>query len=254
MSKILRRIDLPNDGGRAYCLLENEIPLDFYPSVSSILSIRKNSLYSTLENNLSKDELDFILKKAGQRGTAMHLFLENFMIWKKKGNDSDSCLLYTQRKSVDSLLYEMNSDRISLGRTLFYNLYHSGIFDNIKKVIFTERFLFSEKYRFAGTSDFCYLDNDNKRVLVDYKSASGPRDKETIDKYKCQVAAYSIAFEEFYGKPIDRGEIWLSYNDDYEIFSLDGNEMMDRKKEFLDLTEEYLSMWNSEPFEKIYKI
>lgn len=245
--KILQRIDTPH--GRAYALIqEGKKPL-FLPSVTSILSLKSSSYLSDLEEKIGKEDLQRISERAAKRGTAMHLFLENYMICLKHKGDADSCLLYTQRKSTDTLLHDMDKDRVDVGRSLFYNVYHSGLFDKIKKVIFTEKFLHSVEYLFAGTTDFGFLDIDDYVVITDFKSASSPRDEETIDKYKCQVAAYAIAFEEMYKKPVHRGEIWISHPDGIQCIEVKGEEMEVKKEEFKQLSATYQSMWDTKPFE-----
>ena len=245
--KILQRIDTPS--GRAYALMqEGEKPL-FLPSVTTVLSLKHSNYLTELKEKIGEKDLQRISEKAAKRGTAMHLFLENYMICMKQKGDSDSCLLYTQRKSTDALLHDMDKERVDIGRSLFYNVYHSGIFDKIKKVIFTEKFLHSEKFLFAGTTDFGFLDTENYIVITDFKSASSPRDEETIDKYKCQVAAYAIAFEEMFQKPVQRGEVWISHPDGMQCIEVAGEEMEEKKKEFVELCVAYHSMWDTKPFE-----
>lgn len=244
--KTLRRVDTPH--GRAYALEDNTGEVKFLPSVTSILSLKSSSYLTELEQKIGKEELQRISEKAALRGTAMHKFLENYLICMKHEGDPDSCLLYTQRKSTDALLHDMDKERVDTGRSLFYNVYHSGILEKIKKVIFTEKFLHSEKHLFAGTTDFGYLDTDRYIVITDFKSASSPRGTDVIDKYKCQAAAYSIAFEEMYNKPVQRGEIWISHPDGLQMEEVSGKEMEEKKEEFLDLCRSYHSMWDVAPF------
>ena len=245
----LRRLD--TDKGRAY-VLEDGGKIIFLPSVTSILSLKSSNYLMELEDKIGKEELQEIAHRAALRGIAMHSFIENYLICLQKKGDKDSCLLYTKRKSTDLLLNEMEKERVAAGRSLFYNMYHSGIFDRIKKVMFTEQFLYSKRYLFAGTTDFVFLDEDDCVAVTDFKSASSPRIQEIIDKHKCQVAAYAIAFEELYKKHVDRGEIWISHNDGLQIEELKGDEMEEKKKEFLQLCETYHFMWDISPFEKIY--
>jgi hypothetical protein len=174
------------------------------------------------------------------------------MVCLKRKGDSDQCLLYTQRKSTDYLLETMDKERVDTGRSLFYNVFHSGIFDNIKKVIFTEQFLHSETNLFAGTTDFGYLDKDNQIVICDFKSASSQRTFDVVSKYKLQTAAYSIAFEEMFKKKVHRGEVWISHPDGLQIETVSGEEMENYKKEFLELCYTYHSMWDTEPFQQYY--
>ena len=246
----LKRLD--TEKGRAY-VLDEDGKLSFLPSVTSILSLKSSAYLANLEEKIGKEELHEIAHRAALRGTAMHVFLENYLICLQKKGDKNSCLLYTQRKSTDLLLNEIEKERVSAGRSLFYNVYHSGIFDKIKKVLFTEQFLYSKQYLFAGTGDFAFLDVQNSIVMTDFKSASSHRPKDIVDKHKCQVAAYSIAFEELYKKPVNRGEIWISHNDGLQIEEVSGEELAEKKKEFLQLCETYHSMWDISPFIEAYK-
>ena len=127
--KTLRRIDTPH--GRAYMLTSGST-YKFLPSVTSILSLKSSSYLANLEEKIGKEELRHISERAALRGTAMHLFLENFMICMQRKGEPETCLLYTQRKSTDTLLHDMPKERVDVGRSLFYNVYHSGIFDKIK--------------------------------------------------------------------------------------------------------------------------
>lgn len=248
--KILKRIDTPH--GRAYALFHGE-KVKFLPSVTSILSLKSSSYLTDLEEKIGKEELQQISHRAALRGTAMHKFLENYLVCMKHKEDVDACLLYTQRKSTDALLYEMEKERVDTGRKLFYNVFHSGTLDKIKKVIFTEQFLYSEKILFAGTTDFGFLDHDDYIVMADFKSASSPRPFDVIEKYKCQVAAYSIAFEEMFKKPVQRGEIWISHPDGLQVEQVYGEELEIKKKEFIELCDTYHSMWETKPFEDFLK-
>lgn len=244
--KTLRRID--TSSGRAYVLEQDGHEPKFLPSVTSILSLKSSSYLAELEKEISKEDLQKISSKAALRGTAMHKFLENYLVCMKNGGNSESCLLYTQRKSTDSLLNEMEKERVDVGRSLFYNIYHSGVLSNIKKIIFTEKFLHSEKFLFAGTTDFGYQDLNKHIVITDFKSASTPRSIDVIDKYKCQAAAYAIAFEEMYNKPVHRGEIWISHKDDLQLEIVADDEMEKKKQEFLDLCQSYHLTWDISPF------
>lgn len=247
---ILKRIDLPV--GRAYVLQKPDENL-FFPSVTSILSLKDSTYLKDLEANIGKEQLQKLSDMGALRGTAMHKFLENYFICMKVKENPDTCLLYTQRKSTDSLLFEMEKERVNIGRKLFYNVYHSGLLNSIKKILFTEKFLYSEKYKFAGTTDFGFLDYKNYIVITDFKSASTPRSEDTISKYRVQAAAYAIAFEEMYNKPVNRGEIWISHNDGVQQIIVEGDEMEESKKEFIKLTEAYHSMWDVSPFEEHIK-
>lgn len=252
MRKKIRRVDIP--AGRCY-ILESEGNYKYLPSVTSILSMMDKSHLIKLEAEIGKEEFAKISERAALRGTAMHLFMENFLICMKNTNDTETCLLYTQRKSTDALLHEMEKDRVDVGRSLFYNIYHNEeTIPQIKKILFTEQFLYSEKFLFAGTTDFAFLDVNDYIVITDFKSANSPRDENIIAKYRTQVGAYAIAFEEIYKKPVHRGEIWISYPDGLQKIVVKDQELEKHKLEFIELTEQYHSMWDFAPFAEHVKL
>ena len=246
--KKLKRLD--TQWGRAY-VLEGEEP-KFLPSVTTILSLVPSKKLQEIEQSIGKERLAEISERAAKRGTAMHKFLENYVICMRNTGDSDKCLLYTQRKSTDELLSEMEKPLVDGGRSLFYNLYYSGQFDKVKKILLSEGFLYSERHLFAGTTDFAYADNEKKIVIVDFKSASGIRDDETVHKYEMQGGAYTIAFEEIHNRKVDRIEIWISYPDGIQLVEVKGEKLEERKKEFLYYCEKYHEMWESDKIRKYY--
>jgi len=253
MKHKLRRIDSNN--GRAYAYQDNDGTVTFLPSVTTVISLKPSTYLDTLEKELGKETLQEIGHKAALRGTAMHNFIENYLMCIKQKGDKDSCLLYTQRKTTDGLLSNMEKKHIDEGRSLFYNMYHEGIFDRIKKIIFTEQFLYSLKYLFAGAADLAYISHDNRIIITDFKSASMEKDGEVIDKYKCQISAYCIAFEEMNNKKVHGGEIWLSHPDGIQIIEISSDEIEEKKIEFLKLCETFHELWDTKPFkELLYKI
>lgn len=249
--KTLKRLDTGH--GRAY-VLDKDSELKFFPSVTSILTLKSSAYLADLEEKIGKEDLQKIANRAALRGTAMHKFLENYLVCMKHKGDKDSCLLYTQRRSTDSLLNEMEKERIDVGRSLFYNVYHSGVLEKIKSVVFTEKFLYSETNLFAGTTDFGFMDENKHMIIADFKSASSPRTPDVVDKHKCQLAAYSIAFEEMTGKKVHHGEVWISHPDGLQVELLEGSDMNNKKVEFLDLCASYHSTWEIAPFIEYYNL
>lgn len=249
LGKKIQRLD--TQWGRAYVLGEGE-DAKFLPSVTTVLSLISSQYLTDLEDKIGKEELSRISNRAALRGTAMHKFLENYVICLKKSGDHEKSLLYTQRKSTDELLNELEKDSIDVGRSLFYNIYHEGFFHDVKKVLLTEGFLHSEKHLFAGTTDFSFADFKNLIAITDFKSASSPRGEETIHKYECQGGAYSIAFEEKYNRPVDRVEIWISHPGGTQRVIVKGSKLEDRKAEFLDYCKKYHEMWEVDKIRTFY--
>jgi hypothetical protein len=248
---MLKRIDTPY--GRAYAYTKGEEHI-LMPSVTTILSIEPSQYLNDLEQKIGKDELQKISERAAFRGTAMHRFLENYFICIQNGGEADRCILYTQKKTPGLLTQEgIADDRISYGRDLFYNFIHEGIFDQIGRVLFTEKFLFSLNNLFAGTTDFGYEDKDGGVIITDFKSASGYRGKETVDKYKKQLAAYTIAYEEINNKSIKNAQVWISSPEGMQIEILEGQELEDKKGEFIELCKKFHAQWDVEKIRNYYK-
>lgn len=249
MGKV-RRFETPH--GRVYVYEGGDEPI-FMPSVTTILSFEPSQYLQDLEDKIGKEQLQRIGERAAGRGTAMHRFLENYMICLKNGGNGDTCLLYTQKKTPNDLREDgMEEDRIGYGRDLFYNFLHENTFDDIKKVVFTEKFLWSLENLFAGTADFGYESILNKRIITDFKSASGIRGVDVLNKYKKQGAAYALSFEELYKKPIDEVQVWISHPNGLQIEVLAGDEMAQKKREFIELSKDFHAQWNVEPYKDYY--
>ena len=58
-----------------------------------------------------------------------------------------------------------------------------------------EKFVFSKKYKYAGTVDLIYKNKLNELLLIDFKTS-----KSIYDHFCLQVSAYAKAYEEMYPK------------------------------------------------------
>lgn len=253
----VKRIDTPVGRFYKYTIDESlsydEGGFKLMPSVTTVLGSLGSQRLEQLEAEMGKEALQQLGLKAALRGTAMHMFLENYFICIKNGKDSDSCLLYTQKKSPTDLEKDgLEPERISAGRELFYNYLYEGYLDRVKQVVFTERFIWSIVYLFAGTADFCFVNEAGELIIGDFKSASSIKDEETIHKYELQLAAYIIAFEEIYNKKVHHAELWISHPLGIQERILDGSELENRKKEFLELVERYHTGWDARTVANTY--
>jgi hypothetical protein len=242
MSK-LKRLDTPE--GRFYVYEESDEPI-FMPSVTTVLSQVASDKLKKLEESMGKEALNRLGMNAAHRGTVMHAFLENYLICLKNTDDRDKSLLYSQKKTPNDFTdsTEINKDHITKGRDLFYNFVYEGLLDRIKKVIGTEKFTWSLKHKFAGTTDFIYQNHNNSVIVTDFKSASSIKDEETITKYELQLAAYTISFEEIYNIPVDHAELWISHPLGIQEVVLSGDDMIKRKAEFIQLANQYHQTYN----------
>ena len=251
MSKV-QRLDTPY--GRVYVYQSEEGPV-FMPSVTTILSSEPSPYLEDLESKIGKEKLAEIGERAAGRGTAMHKFLENYVICIKNGGSADLCLLYTQKKTLEDLRGDNTSeDRIAYGRDLFYNFIHQETFSRVNKVLFTEKFLWSLNHMFAGTTDFGFLDLEDRIIIADFKSASGIRGEEVVSKYKKQLAAYTLAFEERNKKKrVKEAQIWISHPDGVQMEKMLEDEIQEKKDEFIKLAQSFHQNWDKSLFQEYYQ-
>jgi hypothetical protein len=245
------RVDMPF--GRVYAYKENNEEVLLLPSVTTILGSTSSPYLINLEAELGTEKFKQISQDAASRGTAMHKFLENYFICKQHSTDEEKCILYTQKKTPADLKKEGLTDTdIAKGRNLFYNYIHNDVFSEINKIEFTEKFMWSIKHKFAGTSDFGFTDINEEYIIADFKSASGHRDKEVIEKYKKQGAAYVIAEEEINNKKVKSFQIWISHPEGMQIEIIEGQDLQKAKKEFKELSESFHASWDTKPIRDYY--
>ena len=126
------------------------------------------------------DVADYVMRKAGDRGTKVHDIIE----------------LYLSNKPLDDL-------------SITYGVLASGLFnlmipalDRIGNIRILEKGLYSERLGVAGRTD-CIAEFDGKLSTIDFKTTSKKRD-EINENYLIQATFYSLAWEERTGQKIDQ--------------------------------------------------
>jgi len=148
-----------------------------------------------------KEKVDKILKLAGYRGTAMHIFIENFINSLATDKDPSKALKYTQVKSVKMLKEEKIPDnKIEEGRELFYKFYYSDFPSEFINLIKTEIPIYSPTYFYRGKIDIFYTAKAFGVSVTDFKTSSDFIKKDSLKevKYKFQLGAYANAVDELY--------------------------------------------------------
>lgn len=247
MTNKIKRVDTPH--GRVYMVKDGD-EIKIYPSVTTVLSSEANPWLDQLAQDIGEAELAKISQRAANRGTVMHTYLENYLICIGYRGNSDECLLYSQKKSIKDLEGKYDSDTVEKGRLLFYTMLESDLFKKMKKPLFAEKFLWSHQYGFAGTADFGYsevIETEDGDILGDFKSANSPRGEEQVGKYKKQLGAYSIAYEERTGRKVKRAEVWIAHPQGIQEIVLQDEELENAKRAFASLCENYHQNWNKKP-------
>jgi hypothetical protein len=247
MTNKIKRVDTPH--GRVYMVKDGE-EIKIYPSVTTVLSSEANPWLDKLAQDIGEAELAKISQRAANRGTVMHTYLENYLICIGYRGNGDECLLYSQKKSIKDLAGKYDPETIEKGRLLFYTMLESDLFRKMKKPLFSEKFLWSHQYGFAGTADFGYsevIETEDGDILGDFKSANSPRGEDQVGKYKKQLGAYSIAYEERTGRKVKRAEVWIAHPQGIQEIVLQGDDLESAKSNFAALCENYHQNWNKKP-------
>ena len=159
----------------------------YYPSVTTILQyMPKNKFFESWLKDVGHNA-DLIMKRAGKQGTQVHEACEKLILGEQVSwMDDYGNARYSQ------IVWEM-----ILKFYEFWNTYKP-------ELISSEEFVWSDKFKYAGTADIVCKLND-QTWLLDIKTSN------SIHKsYDLQLASYAKALEESKGIKIDRtGIVWL---------------------------------------------
>ena len=180
------------------------------PSVSGVINdmIPDPGIEKWIEE-VGKERADEITKASHQRGTAMHVFIEEYLKSYKDSRDPSKALKHTQLQSPLLLEKEgIPKQKIDIGRDLFYNFYESEYANSFLELIGTELPIYSPFLFFRGKADIVYkrsgITLTNSLSITDFKTANSYIEKGSVKeiKYKLQLGAYSLALDDMY---VDKG-------------------------------------------------
>lgn len=199
----LKRID--SESGRVY-----ETPTGKkYPSVTSVVSLESRDAILEWRKKIGDEQANKVMTRASKRGTAIHSLCEDYL---KKGEASPE-------------MFDVE---------MFNKL--KPILDRIDNIHCLETQLFSHHLKVAGTVD-CIAEYEGKLCVIDFKTASKPKQRDWIHGYFMQTSAYAVMFEELTGVPVGRLLIIMGVdNHDPLIFKEKRNHWIDK---FIDLRKEF---------------
>lgn len=167
----LERVTNP-DGKRLY-----KTPSGFsYPSVTTITGQATAEGIAKWRQRVGEEEANRVSARASSRGTRIHSYCEDYL----RGN-----------------LFEMDMFDAEMFNSIKFLL------DQIDNIHCLETPLYSDHLQIAGTVD-CIAEFQGKLTVIDFKTASKPKDRDDIHHYFMQCAAYAVAFEERTGIPVGR--------------------------------------------------
>ena len=148
-----------------------------YPSVTSILGVRKKIELQQWRDRIGDDVANWEMGRAARRGTATHNLIENYI-----KNEP-----LTEKSVLPLGLFKIMKPYI----------------DQIQNIHCLETVLYSSKYKLAGQVD-CIAESNGKLSVIDFKTANKERKEEWIDNYFLQCTAYGLMYEELFKKEIDQ--------------------------------------------------
>jgi ATP-dependent exoDNAse (exonuclease V) beta subunit len=174
--------DTSPDGTRVYKTPSGRA----YPSVTTVTGLHTAKGIAQWRARVGNEEANRISGRASARGTRIHSNCESYL----------------------------------LGESFEPNMFDAEMFNSIKFLLndidnihCLETPLYSDFLQVAGTVD-CIGDFQGKLSVIDFKTASKPKDRDDIHNYFMQCAAYAVAFEERTGIPIGRLVIIMAVEND----------------------------------------
>jgi genome maintenance exonuclease 1 len=157
-----------------------------YPSVTSVLSIRKKKELQDWRDKIGDKVADWEMGRAARRGKATHTLIEQYI-----KNETPSI-----------------RDVLPLGLFKLMKPY----VDQINNIHCLETVMFSDKLTVAGQVD-CIAEYNGKLSVIDFKTANKERKESWIENYFLQTCAYSMMYEEHFGTKIDQLVILIAGED-----------------------------------------
>jgi len=157
-----------------------------YPSITSVLSIRKKDELQKWRDNIGENVANWEMGRAARRGKATHTLIEQYL----KG----------ETPSI--------RDVLPLGLFKLMKPY----LDQIDNVHCLETVMFSHKLTVAGQVD-CIAEYNGKLSVIDFKTANKERQEDWVENYFLQTTGYSMMYEEIFGKKIEQLVILIAAED-----------------------------------------
>jgi genome maintenance exonuclease 1 len=157
-----------------------------YPSVTTVTGLHNAKGIAEWRRRVGEEEANRISTRASSRGTRIHKYCEDYL----RGN-----------------IFEADMFDLEMFNSIKPQL------DQIDNIHCLETPLYSDFLQVAGTVD-CIAEFQGKLSVIDFKTASKPKDRDDIYNYFMQTAAYAVAFEERTGIPIGRLVIIMAVEND----------------------------------------
>lgn len=156
-----------------------------YPSITTVLGAGEKPWLKDWRNMLGEAKADKEMKRAADRGTAVHLMIERFL-----NNEEEP----TRDQRLEHIS-EFNSLRLHLKK--------------VNNILTQETALWSDTLKLAGRVD-CVGEYQGVLSIIDFKTSTNDKKDTMIQDYFLQTAAYAVMFQERYDIQIDQVVIIMS--------------------------------------------
>ena len=199
-------------GSRIYDILGVKLP-----SVTTILAQTKDQSYITRwKEKVGEQEAERIKNYSSKRGTSMHKFLEKHIAG---DGYEDLTEVGIQAKPMAQKIIEIGFTPITEYYGNEVTLYYLGLY--------------------AGATDLVCKHNDLD-TIVDFKQSNRPKQKDWIEDYFLQVAAYAMAHDYLFKSEIQQAIIMVCTPDlYYQEFKIQGAELREWKHKWLKRLDQY---------------
>ena len=187
-----------------------------YPSITTILSIRKKEGLLEWRKKVGNDVANYVARTAANRGTKVHHMCEDYLnndldkFKEHKKNFLPWCLFTQLQKFLDNYVNEIYAQECGL---------------------------YSDKYKVAGRVD-CIAEYKNTLSIIDFKTSSKERTDDWNENYYIQASAYAEMFEE--RTELNTKQIVIL------VVTEDGSvqEFVKNKHDYLPMLEESINTWS----------
>ena len=194
------------------------------PSVTTILGATKDQEFlKRWKAKVGEAKAEEIKNLSSKRGTAMHKFLECYI----EGSGYDDLTdIGVQAKPMAQKIIDIGLAPVDEWYGSEVTLYYPGLY--------------------AGSTDLVCRHN-GMDTIIDFKQANKPKNKDWIEDYYLQIAAYCMAHDYVYGSQIQQGIIMVCTPDLYfQEFKFKDHELRQWKHKFLKRLDMYHELMYSE--------
>jgi genome maintenance exonuclease 1 len=190
------------------------------PSVTTILSAtqspEKKVKLEEWKKRVGTQQADRIRDVSAMRGTAMHTYLEGYILGE---NHLDLTSIGREAERMANVVIEKGLGDLGEVWGSEVTLYYPGLY--------------------AGATDVVGM-YGGREAIIDFKQTNKPKQREWIDDYFTQLAAYAMAHNQVYDTKIQSGIILMCSKDCFfQKFEVHDEEFQGYMHEFLRRVDEY---------------